>query len=497
LRNTFTWSYELLSPIEQAWFPRLGIFIGSCSLEATEAMMQAVAVESEDTPVFSSALDMLEQLVDSSLLVRLPMAGEQARFTMLETLREYALERLTTQEKFERLRDWHAHYYLDVAEAAEIGLRGPQQLMWLARLVADRDNFRAAFAWSLQRAKAGMSIHVPSFFERGSLPESERVAGSKTLSSQALPGAELLAIELCLRLAAALRPYWEWQGYLDEGRSWLGAALAVPLEGEVGKTVLAARAKALSEDARLVSLQNEQTQATELAEASIALWRQLDDARGLATALLHRGWPAHALGEFEVAKRVYREGLQLLSSPDDTWLRAQLLFYLAAAEGFTSNFEQMQSLYTQSRGLFEQLGDKISIADLLKDQGGLSILEGKFMEAIDLLLKSIKIRYEVGHRQLVATCMESLGFAFGLRGEPDPELASIYSAKLSGAAEGLMDAIGLTPWTRTLPLVVMIRQQIRSRVDDQRWEAAWSEGRAFTAKQAIDLAYRLAEGTFS
>src|SRR5260221_1433137 len=495
LRNTFTWSYELLSPVEQAWFPRLGIFIGSCSLEATEAMMQAVAVESEDTPVFSSVLDLLEQLVDSSLLVRLPIAGEQARFTMLETLREYALERLTTQEKFERLRDWHAHYYLDVAEAAEIGLRDPKQLMWLARLVADRDNFLAAFEWSLQGPKAGLSIHVPSFFEWGSLAESERVAGSKTLSSQAIPGTELLAVELCLRLAAALRPYWEWQGYLDEGRSWLGAALVVPLEGEVEKTVLAAQAKALSEDARLVCLQNEQTQAIELAEASISLWRQLDDARGLATALLHRGWPAHALGENKGAKRVYREGLQLLSSPDDTWLRAQLLFYLAAAEGFTSNFEQMRSLYTQSRRLFEQLGDKISIADLLKDQGGLAILEGKFTEAIDLLLKSIKLCYEVGHRQFVAKCMGSLGLPFGVRGKPDPESASIYSAKLSGAAEGLMDAIGLTPWTRTLPLVVMVRQQIRSRVDNQRWEAAWSEGRAFTAKQAIDLAYRLAEGT--
>ncbi|MFL5693273.1 MAG: hypothetical protein ACJ795_15870, partial [Ktedonobacteraceae bacterium] len=115
--------------------------------------------------------------------------------------------------------------------------------------------------------------------------------------------------------------------------------------------------------------------------------------------------------------------------------------------------------------------------------------------AIDLLLKSIKLCYEVGHKQFVATCMGSLGFAFGLRGEPDLELASIYSAKLSGAAEGLMDAIGLTPWTRTLPLVVMVRQQIRSRVDNQRWEAAWSEGRALTAKQAIDLAFRLAEGT--
>src|SRR5205823_3145316 len=137
----------------------------------------------------------LEQLVDNSLLVRLPVAGGQARFTMLETLREYALERLTAQGEFERLRDWHACYYLQVAEAAEIGLRGPQQLVWLARLVADRDNFRAALECSLQRARAGMMIHTPSFFEKGSLEEGKEGARYRALSSKAFPGSRLLAVE--------------------------------------------------------------------------------------------------------------------------------------------------------------------------------------------------------------------------------------------------------------------------------------------------------------
>ncbi|MFL5628414.1 MAG: ATP-binding protein [Ktedonobacteraceae bacterium] len=497
LRNTLTWSYNLLSSVEQTWFPRLGVFTGDWSLEATEAMMRAVTADREDPLIFSSVLDMLEQLVDNSLLVRLPVVNGQARFTMLETLREYALEQLTARGEFERLRDWHARYYLGVVEAAELGVRGPQQLKWLSQLVTDRDNCRAAFEWSLQRARDGMSVSIPSFFAQGSTAQSENIAGSRTLSKHALPGAELLAVELCLRLAAALRPYWEWQGYLAEGRSWLGAALAVPLKDGAGKTVLAARAKALSEAARLVCLQNEQTQAVELAEASIALWRRLDDSSGLATALLHRGWPAHATGEYEVAKSVYQEGLQFLSSTGDAWLRAQLLFYLAAAEGFTFNFEQMRSFYRQSRELFEQVGDKISTADLLKDQGALLILEGKYTEAIACLLKSLKLCYELGHRQFVTTSMCSLGYAFGLRGEPDPASASKYAAQLIGAAEGLMDAIGLTPWTRTHPLIQMIRQQIRSQVDEQSWMAAWSAGRALTAEQAIDLAYRLAEETIS
>src|SRR5437879_6371282 len=190
-------------------------------------MMQEVAADLEDTPVSGSLLDMLAQLVDNSLLVRLPVVGGQARFTMLETLREYALEQLTAQEEFERLRDWHACYYLRIAEAAEIGLRGPQQRMWLAKLTADRDNFRAALEWVLQRARAGMMISTPAFLEQPSIEESKEVARDRTLWSKRIPGAGLLAVELCLRLAAAYRLYWEWQGYLTEGRDLLGAALAV------------------------------------------------------------------------------------------------------------------------------------------------------------------------------------------------------------------------------------------------------------------------------
>ncbi len=492
-----TWSYGLLSSVEQAWFKRLGVFTGGWSLEAAEAMMQALAADLEDAPVSGSLLDMLEQLVDNSLLVRLPVANAQVRFTMLETLREYALERLSAQGEFERLRDWHACYYLREAEAAEIGLRGPQQLMWLARLMADRDNFRAALEWSLQRARAGMMISATSFSARGSIGESKAVAGNQTLSSKAVPDAGLLAVELCLRLAAAFRPYWEWQGYLTEGRDFLGAALAVPLEDGAGETVLAARAKALSEAARLVCLQNEQTRAVELAEESIALWRQLDDPGGLATALLHRGWAAHAMGEYEVAKRIYWEGMHHLSPTGDTWLRAQLLFYLGAAAGFTADFEQMRSFYTQSRELFEQVGDKSAIADVLKDQGGMLLLEGDCTEAINCLLKSMKLCYELDHKQYITTGMCLLSLAFGMRGEPDPATASIHSAQLQGAADGLMDAIGLTPWTRTHPLAQMIRQQIRSRVDEQSWEAAWTAGRALTVVQAIDLACQLGEGLHS
>ncbi|MBO0793571.1 MAG: hypothetical protein J2P36_21835, partial [Ktedonobacteraceae bacterium] len=193
-------------PAEQTWFSYLGVFTGGWSLDAAEAMMRDVATEQLDIASGDSALDILERLLDHSLLVRLPEAGGRARFAMLETLREYAQERLIEQRMLERLRDWHACYYLRKAEAAETGIRGPEQLVWLARLTADRNNFRAALEWSLQRARAGTRISGFNTARQGS----HIVAGSWLLSSQGDPDAGLCADELCLRLASAFRPYWEW-----------------------------------------------------------------------------------------------------------------------------------------------------------------------------------------------------------------------------------------------------------------------------------------------
>jgi tetratricopeptide (TPR) repeat protein len=240
-------------------------------------------------------------------------------------------------------------------------------------------------------------------------------------------------------------------------------------------------------------LQNDLARAVELAEESISLWRQLDDPSGLGTALLHRGWAAHAQGEYETAKRVYWEGMEHLSPVEDTWLRAQLLFYVGAAAGFTYDFEQMREFYRQSRELFEQVGDTSAVADVLKDQGGMSLLEGNCEQAIQCLLKSLKLCYELGHKQYMTTGMCLLSLAIGMREKPDPATASIHSSQVQGAADGLMDAIGLTPWTRSNPIVQIVRQHIRSRVDEQSWQAALSAGRALSVEQAIDLACRLGE----
>ena len=485
LRNTITWSYRLLAPEEQVWFRRLGIFTGPWSLEAAEAMMRAMAGQpaSPLPPESFDGLDMLERLVDNSLLVRLSAVRDRTYFMLLETLREYALEELTAHGEIEALRDWHACYYLRLAEASVQGLRGPRQLAWLAHLTQLRENFRAAFQWLLQSAREGRRIEVPAALVQQLPATGQEAGGRRTLS----------AVELCLRLATAFRPYWEWKGYLNEGRSWLIDALDLPFEQEAERSLLVARAWALSEAARLVDLQNDLPRATELAEASITLCRQLGETRGLASALLHRGWVAHAQGDFETARRVYREGLQQLPVELDPWLHAELLFHLGDIEGQSFNFEQMHLCFARSKELFEQVGDSSALADLLKDQGGLLILESKYDESIASLLQSLRLCHEMDHRQFIATGLGWLSFAVGLRAQPDAATASIHSARIGGAAEALMNAIGLTPWTKTYPLTLVARQLLREIVGDERWDEAWQQGRNLTFEQTLALAYRLGE----
>jgi predicted ATPase len=465
LLKTIQWSYDLLSPTAQAWFARLGVFDGGWSIDAVEAMMQALAAspvrDEEDLALSDSALDQLDHLLNNSLLVKPATKDTQGHFTMLETLREYALARLKEHGEIERLQDWHACYYLGLAEKAELGLRGAQQLAWLARLSAEQDNFRAALQWSLAQARSGASLKMSA------------------------TSAEICAIEVSLRLTAALRPFWEWQGYLVEGRNWLEVALEIPLKETVGRMTLAARAKALSCLARLYCLQNDQGKSTTLADESITLWRQMDDPRGLAMALFYQAWSPIALGDYELPKSLLEQALQLLSLADNPWLRAQIIFLRGDLAGFTGDYELMHSCFAQSKAMFEQLGDRSAIADLLKDQGGMAILEGNCAESIANLLQSIEMIQELGHKQFLGTGMGLLGFAVGTRGEPDPITASVQAVQLWGASNGLLGAIGSASWLSNHPTAQKMIILIRARVDDTTWKDAYRRGRSLTVEQAM------------
>ena len=254
LHNSFEWSFDLLSPDEKQSLTRLGVFSGGWSLERATAMMQycdaagEVAKLSATTngaykAVSRPVSDMLEALVDKSLLVWQKKAGGQVRFTMMETLREYVLSRLVEQGEYNQLRDWHACYYLALAEDIEEELRANNQPTWLSNVIAEQENFRTALQWSYQRASTGMVI---SGFVLSK--EAKKDTGGEMI----MHNVQLSALELHLQLAAVLYAYWEWLGSISEGRKWLEAALTLPFADEPVGSLLAARARALDMAAQYV-----------------------------------------------------------------------------------------------------------------------------------------------------------------------------------------------------------------------------------------------------
>ena len=202
-------------------------------------------------------------------------------------------------------------------------------------------------------------------------------------------------------------------------------------------------------------------------------------------ALFYRAWPPIALGDYELPKSLFEQALQLLSLADDPWLRAQIIFLRGDLAGFTGDYELMHSCFAQSKAMFEQLGDRSAIADLLKDQGGMAILEGNCAESIANLLQSIEMIQELGYKQFLGTGMGLLGFAVGIRGEPDPITASVQAVQLWGASNGLLGAIGSASWLSNHPTAQEMIMLIRARVDDTVWKDAYRRGRSLTAEQAM------------
>jgi len=220
LRATIEWSHAHLDEGEQMLFGRLAVFSGGRTLEAIEAICDAEG----DLPV--EAFEGVSSLLDKSLLRQEEGPGGQPRFVMLETIHEFAREKLGESAEAEQIKRVHAQYFLTLAEEAYPELKGSHQLEWLERLEAEHDNMRAALSWALERKEA----------------------------------------EVSLRLGGALWWFWSVRGYYSEGRRWLEEALAI--DGHVSPEV---RAMALAGAGALASEQGDLDRAQEAYEEGLEL----------------------------------------------------------------------------------------------------------------------------------------------------------------------------------------------------------------------------------
>jgi predicted ATPase/transcriptional regulator with XRE-family HTH domain/Tfp pilus assembly protein PilF len=302
LRNTLDWSYRLLSPQEQALLARLSVFVGGCAFEAVEGVC--------NPDVDLDVLESLSGLLDQSLLRR--EGEDEPRFGMLETIREYAQERLEASGERDVLRRRHASWYLALAEEVATELPRSHQAVWLGRLDAEHGNLRAALHWAQESGE----------------------------------------VELGLRLAAALGRFWRIRGHLTEGQRWLTTLL--DMDAELAPLP---RAAALLKMGELIFAQGKERDAAALFERSLALYRDAGDWHGSSEALGRLADTMHHQGDDERAGALLTEYVSIGRERGDQALLATALCRLAMRAAWRDDFPQAHRLGEECLALFRELGN--------------------------------------------------------------------------------------------------------------------------------------------
>ena len=310
LRNTLAWSYDLLSTHEQRLFRRLCVFVGSFTLEASEAVCNG----GQDLEL--SLLDGLASLLDKSLLYQVEQGAGEPRFVMLETIREYGLECLETSGETIATRRAYSRYYLLLAEQAEHHLSSREQRAWLQCLEQAYSNLRMALSWLIEQAET----------------------------------------EMVLRLAYALWHFWWMCGQVIEGCSWLERALELPSQEETGSRALF-RSRALSAMGTLAGLQGDLEQAERLCQESLAVSRQLGDVQSIVTALWMLGYVAREKSNYVLARTLAHESLQLARNTHNMPGINYSLETLAVVALDQGSYQEARILIEESLEICRQVGD--------------------------------------------------------------------------------------------------------------------------------------------
>jgi predicted ATPase/transcriptional regulator with XRE-family HTH domain len=430
LRSTIEWSYNLLEPGEQTLFRRLAVFVGGCALESVATVCNAAG----DLPL--DVLDGLASLVDNSLLLPKEDLGGEPHFTMLETIRTYALERLAVSGESDVLRQQHAAYYLAVAELAEPELRGPKQMLWLKRLEQEHDNLRAALRWAAERGAA----------------------------------------EVGVRLAAALWWFWWSYGLVTEGRTWLEDALT-----RSNGLSSALRAKVLRGAGWLVSLQDF-TAAQALLEESLALFQGLGDKLSSAEVLHHLGFATMMQGDTGRSRMLLEENLALFRGLGDKRGTAWALHQLGEAARLQNDAGQAWAFHEESLTLWRELEDKTSIAWALNKLGYVAYQQGDVAQAHMLQEQSLAMMREHSVPLGVATCLEGFAGIAELAEQP------ARAVRLFGAAAAIRDRLGIPPFGGERADYERRLAAARIQLGDAAFDVAWEAGQMMTAEQAIAYA---------
>jgi len=474
LRALIDWSYDMLLADEQVLLRRLSTFAGGWSFEAAEAIGSELDV-----------LDLLSLLVNKSLVV--VEEGNEARYRLLETIRQYTRDKLLESGEGEDVRNKHMNFFLRLAETAEPNLESFGYLSWAAKLNTEHDNIRTALEWGLAKD-----------------------------------------IEAALRFVGALGFFWTTQGYSAEGNRWakevLEKARSIPSqENDLTEEQINARARAFLTLSRLATDLGDNETVRSVGSESVALARKSGDQLTLSLALAYLASGKGNLGEGEDAYRLAEEALALASKQEpntalgfslvmmgqlraiarqdykgalaygeeaiavseaggNKWGSAMTTFGLGFFAKTIGDYEQARSRFRTCFPIFLELGDTHRINMIQSELAHIEREQGHYEQAIPMYRETILEWQRLGHRAAVANQLEC--FAFIAKAEEQPERA----AKLLGTAEALRKKINIQ--MTDIERVEYDRQvaDLKSNTDDREFSIHWSEGRSMTMEQAIELA---------
>jgi len=443
LRATIDWSYKLLSEREKVLFRRLSVFAGGFALEAAEEVCAGEEIDKNEV------LDLLTHLVDKSLvLVAEQQQDGEARYHLLETVRQYAQEKLNESGEEPTIKRHHADFFLRLAEQVEPQINSKDRSLWIERLEVEHDNFRAALAWSSKEEAEG---------------------------------------ETGLRLVGALSWFWFHREYWSEWRGWLDRALATR-ESTGGPRRTAARAKALSGGGFLNWMQGDQVTARSQLEESVTLWREVGQKQGLAQALRFLSGSFESQGEYTLARPLAEESVNLFRQGEDKFGLAITLSRLGITALAQGDAAAARTYLEEGVAIAREIEDDWALALALRNLGIGAFRLGNYERSATWLRESLAVLPETGN-PLYMQNLELLAAAVSMRGEHG------RAAWLFGAAEALREAVGAF----VLPLYRAEYDRgvaaTRAGLDDVAFSAAWSEGRAMTPEQAVEYALEPSSAT--
>jgi predicted ATPase/DNA-binding CsgD family transcriptional regulator len=432
LRATMDWSHDLLSEEEKVLFRRLSVFAGGFTLEAAEKVCSAEGIEEDEV------LDLLSHLVDQSLVLVTERHGE-ARYRLLETVRQYGKEKLNESREAQAIRDGHALFFLKLAEEAEPAMLGPEQEAWVGRLEQEHDNLRTALGWLKECGGADQG----------------------------------------LRLAGALGRFWWFRGYYTEGRAqleeFLGLAGAAPI-----------RAKALSALGMLIYRSadysaGDQEAALSRLEESLEIYRELGEERRLAAVLREIGRLSIEVGDWERARSFLEQSLKLEWQSGNEHGIAMTRTFLGMLALLTGERGLARSHLEESLGVLRELGGTNEIKKCLFFLGQLSCDEGDYAAArarFTEIMEGDTRQY----RWAVPCVLESYARLAAEEGRPARAL------RLGGAAAMLYPAIGTTLGPAYLDYLQRGWESAWQMLSEEEGAAAYEEGKAMTLEVALTYA---------